>query len=166
VQQVGTPEEIYRRPANEFVATFVGQCNVLRATVVQRVGERRFRVSLAGTASSLDVLGDGLAPGAQVAVAVRPEALSLSPLEADDEPAAGANVLHGSVRAAAFLGDHYRYELDCGSMRLVGQSARPVADRRVAIHVPPEACAVIDAGGDGAVDVGAAGPVPAAASPA
>jgi ABC-type spermidine/putrescine transport systems, ATPase components len=36
LQQVGRPEEIYHKPANFFVATFIGRSNVLRGHVVQR----------------------------------------------------------------------------------------------------------------------------------
>src|SRR5919204_4151594 len=36
VQQIGTPEEIYRRPANRFVAEFVGRVNLLSGTVAAR----------------------------------------------------------------------------------------------------------------------------------
>jgi iron(III) transport system ATP-binding protein len=46
VQQVGAPEEIYRRPANEFVATFIGRCNVLRATVTARLDRGAYRLEL------------------------------------------------------------------------------------------------------------------------
>jgi ABC-type Fe3+/spermidine/putrescine transport system ATPase subunit len=48
VQQVGAPEAIYRQPANEFVATFVGQCNVLRATVTERIEKGRYRLEIDG----------------------------------------------------------------------------------------------------------------------
>jgi iron(III) transport system ATP-binding protein len=144
VQQVGTPEEIYRRPVNEFVATFVGRCNLLRGTVVERVGDGVLRVSLVGGAATMDVSGAGHAPGAAVTIAVRPEALRVSP--AGDRPA-GANTLDGELRAATFLGDHYRCELRCGSIDLVAQTDRPVAGRQVTVHVPPEACFVLGAGG-------------------
>src|SRR5690625_1491067 len=42
VQQIGTPEEIYRRPANEFVANFVGYANILEGSIVREKGESYF----------------------------------------------------------------------------------------------------------------------------
>jgi ABC-type Fe3+/spermidine/putrescine transport system ATPase subunit len=64
VQQVGTPEEIYRRPANEFVATFIGQCNVLRATVIERLEQGGHRLTIDGSGSALDVQAGELTVGA------------------------------------------------------------------------------------------------------
>ena len=158
VQQIGTPEDIYRRPANEFVATFVGQCNVLRGMVVDRVGGGGLRVSLADGAALLDVHGDAHAPGAEVAIAVRPEALSV--WSTPDHPAR-ANTIEGELRATTFLGDHYRCELRCGSIDLVAQTDRPVADGRVTVHVPPEACVVLGS----AAEAHLGGRAPVVASP-
>jgi len=61
IVQVGTPEEVYDRPRNRFVAGFVGSSNVLEPEVSQRLAGRRGlfslrpeRISLAGSASSAD----------------------------------------------------------------------------------------------------------------
>ena len=42
ILQIGTPEEIYDRPAARFVADFIGETNLLDAT---RIGARRFRLA-------------------------------------------------------------------------------------------------------------------------
>ena len=143
VQQIGTPEDIYRRPVTEFVATFVGQCNVLRGVVVERAEDRGTRVSLADGGGTLDVSGDAHPLGAEVAIAVRPEALSVS---ATGGHAAGVNVLEGELCTTTFLGDHYRSELRCGPVDLVAQTDRPIAGDRVTVQVPREACVVLGAG--------------------
>lgn len=39
IQQIGKPKELYHRPSNEFVATFIGRTNVLEANLVNRGGE-------------------------------------------------------------------------------------------------------------------------------
>ncbi|GAB4323089.1 MAG: sn-glycerol-3-phosphate ABC transporter ATP-binding protein UgpC [Promethearchaeota archaeon] len=75
IQQVGTPDEVYNRPANLFVATFIGSpaMNVFRGTVAERAGG-----GLALSSPDLEVnLPDRVAglvePGVGVVVGVRPE---------------------------------------------------------------------------------------------
>jgi iron(III) transport system ATP-binding protein len=140
VQQVGAPEEIYRRPANEFVATFIGQCNLLRATVTARLGKGSYRVKLDGAGSVLDIRADGLAIGARAVIALRPESLQVTPLAGSVRE---ANLLEGELRDAAFLGDRYRYELTFRGIDLVAQGGRAMERGRVGIYVPPEACVVL-----------------------
>jgi iron(III) transport system ATP-binding protein len=143
VQQVGAPEEIYRRPANEFVATFIGQCNVLHATVAERLEHGSYRLHVDGTASALDIRAGELTVGARTTIAIRPESLELSPMELV-EPERATNVLQAELRDLAFLGDRYRYELTCGGIDLVAQGARAVRRGSIRIYVPPEACVVLD----------------------
>jgi sn-glycerol 3-phosphate transport system ATP-binding protein len=73
VEQVGTPGEIYKRPASRFVATFVGApaMNILEGTVDLD------GISLLGGSRHLAVPRAGLAVGTQVAVGIRPEAVRL-----------------------------------------------------------------------------------------
>jgi iron(III) transport system ATP-binding protein len=142
VQQVGAPEEIYRRPANEFVATFIGQCNMLRATVAERIGNGRYRLRIDGPGSALDVHADALTIGARAVIALRPESLKLAPRDRG-EPVREANVLEGELRDLAFLGDRYRYELTCGGIELVAQGGQAMQRGSVSIFIPPEACVVL-----------------------
>jgi iron(III) transport system ATP-binding protein len=142
VQQVGAPEEIYRRPANEFVATFIGRCNVLRATVTARLDRGAYRLELDGAGSALDIRADELTVGAGATIAVRPESLRLSPVELV-EPVRETNVLQAELRELAFLGDRYRYELSCGGIDLVAQGGQALQPGSVSVYVPPEACVVL-----------------------
>ena len=144
VQQVGAPEEIYRRPANEFVATFIGQCNVLRAKVTARFDKGSYRVELDGAGGVLDVRADGLTVGARAVIAIRPESLQVAPRV---DPVREANVLEGELRDAAFLGDRYRYELTYRGIDLVAQGGGAIERGPVGIHVPPEACVVLSSPG-------------------
>jgi iron(III) transport system ATP-binding protein len=142
VQQVGAPEEIYRRPANEFVATFIGQCNVLHATVAERLEQGSYRLHVDGTVGALDIRAGELTVGARTTIAIRPESLELSPMELV-EPERATNVLQAELRDLAFLGDRYRYELTCGGIDLVAQGGRAVRRGSIRIYVPPEACVVL-----------------------
>ncbi|HMJ33384.1 MAG TPA: ABC transporter ATP-binding protein [Baekduia sp.] len=142
VQQVGAPEEIYRRPANEFVATFIGQCNVLRAMVTERIEKGRYRLKLDGAGSALDVHADALTIGDRAVIAIRPESLRLAP-RGRGELVPAANVLEGELRNLAFLGDRYRYELTCGGIDLVAQGGQAMQPGSVSIVIPPDACVVL-----------------------
>src|SRR6266498_3526509 len=72
VQQLGTPEEIYRRPANRFVAEFVGQVNLISGTVAAAEHGRAL-VELSGR--RIWVVAERQPASREVTLAVRPEAL-------------------------------------------------------------------------------------------
>jgi hypothetical protein len=44
----------------------------------------------------------------------------------------------------AFLGDHYEYEVNAGPLALTVQSSQRVVGERIKVHIPPEACAVVE----------------------
>jgi thiamine transport system ATP-binding protein len=95
VEQVGTPQEVYREPATRFVAEFVGENNVFDGTATDdgaTVGDRAFSVP------GLDV-----APGQSVTLCVRPESMQVG---------GATNTLTGSVEYAEFLGEAVRVGLD------------------------------------------------------
>ena len=79
VEQIGAPLEIYRRPANTFVAGFIGspKMNLLKARVIGTEADRA-RVNVAGLVC--DVVVDHLpAVGAEVTLGIRPEHLVAGP---------------------------------------------------------------------------------------
>ena len=140
VQQIGTPEEIYRHPANRFVAEFVGRVNLIEGLVSGGDG-RGLVVNVADSAHRLTV-HDGAGASGNVTVAVRPEAVTV--LRLDDQSVNGTNTWEADVATVAFLGDHYEYEVNAGSLALTVQSSRRVEGDRVKVHIPPEACAVVE----------------------
>jgi multiple sugar transport system ATP-binding protein len=78
VQQVGPPDDVYDRPVNTYVATFVGarSMNLFEGRVVTANGNRRFEGSF-----SLDLAADslpGMADG-EIVLGVRPEDVSVCP---------------------------------------------------------------------------------------
>ena len=94
ILQVGTPEEIYRRPAHRFVAGFIGDATVLPGTLTTREGEQA-RVEAAGLSFTVPAapLGEA-APGTRVSLYLRPEHLHPD-----------AQGLAGTVISRAYLGD-------------------------------------------------------------
>ena len=100
IQQIGTPQSIYERPANAFVARFIGENNRVTGTV-ERVDGARCAVRAAGGALLAGTFGGTLAPGEAALVSVRPEQIVLG-----DAPADCA--LTGTLAEAIYLGDHLR----------------------------------------------------------
>jgi len=141
VQQIGTPEEIYRRPASRFVAEFVGRVNLLSGHVA--AWERgRVALELAGGRKLWVDAEQVPPPNAQLTLAVRPEALKVEAAEVS--LLNGANTLDASIHSVAFLGDHYQYELESDGLLLTAQTARPVLAERVKVHIPADGCAIVE----------------------
>jgi TOBE domain len=65
-------------------------------------------------------------------------------VSAGDSSVNGTNTWDASIHAAAFLGDHYEYELEAGSVQLVVQTSRAVEGPRIKVHIPRDACSVVE----------------------
>ena len=139
VQQIGTPEEVYRHPTNRFVAEFVGRVNLIRGSVTSADGGPTM-LTIPGTTQRLMLPGS--APSGDVTLAVRPEALALT--AADDATVNGTNTWVADVHTVAFLGDHYEYEVIADGVPLTVQSPRRIVGDRIKVHIPPDACSVIN----------------------
>jgi spermidine/putrescine transport system ATP-binding protein len=84
LMQVGRPADIYERPANLFVAEFIGDANFLPALCVERSGAGgRFHLSCCGEEAVELVVADAkdIVKGGKAVLVVRPERVSLVPLE-------------------------------------------------------------------------------------
>src|SRR5687768_3762627 len=76
--QVGTPGELYHRPASSFVADFIGQTNLLRGTLVERDGAVCRVETEAGPLTGTAVNGQAaLSRGQAVVVSIRPEQMQI-----------------------------------------------------------------------------------------
>jgi spermidine/putrescine transport system ATP-binding protein len=103
ILQIGTPEEIYERPRDRFVADFVGQTTFLEGEV-ERVDGAFVLVNLAGSGRIRTQMPAEGSPVGRVVVAVRPERVTL----AADMPEADAawNRLEGVIEQETYLGTH------------------------------------------------------------
>jgi iron(III) transport system ATP-binding protein len=145
VQQIGGPEEIYRRPANRFVAGFVGSSNVLDGVVGAVAGTRTIEVLIGERGQRLLVSdASGRVPEAPVSVAIRPEAVRLLRANGDATPAPGTtNLLDARVTGRTFLGDHYQYEVAVGDVQLIATSPYEASEGVQRVVIDPDACLVI-----------------------
>ncbi|HZS83447.1 MAG TPA: ABC transporter ATP-binding protein [Stellaceae bacterium] len=109
IAQLGSPSELYDRPADRFVASFIGESNFLEGTVLDSRGDA-VTVGIAGA----NVTAISAAPppaGATVMLAIRPEKLAFR--DDDGRHRAGeVNSLAVSVREVSFVGEMHRYTLD------------------------------------------------------
>ena len=106
IVQLGTPRDIYFRPATEFVASFIGHTNILHGRLdgPAQGAYRRVRLDRGGSllcrSEAVDVI--------EVAVSIRPEDIAIT---GDVQGQGTPNTLRGSVTSASFLGNIMHYEI-------------------------------------------------------
>ncbi len=107
IEQVGTPQEVYRQPVTAFVADFVGAMNFLDGVFVAPDRVQFGDVSVACGPQ------DGLAPGSKVRLCIRPEDVRVRDLPADTP-----NRLMVEVAELDFVGAFCRASLRAGEVAL------------------------------------------------
>ena len=107
IQHIGNPKSIYQRPANVFVATFIGRTNMLEGEL-QVEGGKAF-LCLSDYRTQMDTVAPEYMQSQKIQISVRPEELLLN-------RDANADGLKGTVQDAVFLGlnTHYFVKLDSG----------------------------------------------------
>jgi iron(III) transport system ATP-binding protein len=113
IQQLGAPAEIYERPANYFVQSFVG-----RTLAFDGVVRRRDAIAYVQLDAATDMTLEGAdlpAEGAQVRIAVRPEDVRLEPRASVQEP----NTLCMVLEDVIYGGDHLECVLRAGAVQIV-----------------------------------------------
>jgi spermidine/putrescine ABC transporter ATP-binding subunit len=125
IAQLGTPEDVYDRPSNPFVAEFVGRINLFEARIAELEGDT---VVLDANGVRLTATRTPWAETSmEVAVAVRPESLVLK-ATGEASPSAGHNCLEGTVVAGRFAGSTVTIEVETARNGLLTVEAR--ADQR------------------------------------
>jgi iron(III) transport system ATP-binding protein len=133
--QMGTPDEIYNRPADLFVANFTGATNELTGTLVERngaFGTIDFGDGRRGEASLLHAV----APGDKVRIALRPETLRIG--------ANGANAFPARVTDRRYQGTQTVYDVELFGKRLealeLGTAARHEVGVETTVSLAREGC--------------------------
>src|SRR5690606_22404188 len=103
VEQIGTPEEIYDRPASIFVAGFIGSANLLPAWVNAASTPEAPKVDLA-MGATIDVRATaGVEPGGDVTVMIRPE--RMQPHTGDPVP---GRTMVGEIKEVIYQGNEIK----------------------------------------------------------
>lgn len=111
IQQLAPPEELYERPANSFVAQFIGENNTLHGTVLEiKDGIATIDLDDGEKVTALAVNVDK--PGDRTQLSIRPERVEIDPDESAFE-----HTVDGRVEEVIYLGDHIRTR-----MTVVGNS--------------------------------------------
>ena len=114
VEQIGSPREIYDRPATAFVADFIGSLNALDLRVDELVGGHA--VMRLGEGQRVVVpVGAGHQPGETLRAAVRPERVRIGL----DAPENGGSRLDGTVAQVVFLGMYTQFHVDTAAGRVI-----------------------------------------------
>jgi putative spermidine/putrescine transport system ATP-binding protein len=121
VAQVGTPRVLYEAPANLFVADFLGDSNLLTATIAQVCGDE-FAVEIGSGDKIRATRGTSAAvQGSPAVVLIRPEDISVT---ATGERTAGQDVLAGTIKDISYHGDTFKLDVAVGADVLKVKVAR------------------------------------------
>lgn len=133
LQACGTPRELYRSPANEFTASFVGNANLLPVTVGSD------GVAFGGGELTVDT--EGVAPGAKATLCVRPHLVGLGD---------GPNRLSGTVSEIQWRGATHRLYVEVDGHRVIADLRElkdpPAHGDEVTLHFAPEDAVLLAAG--------------------
>jgi iron(III) transport system ATP-binding protein len=149
VVQIGSPRDIYERPANKFVADFVGTTNFFDATIITLDGSNG-RGKVKTKLGELNVqCENGVSKSDALVVSVRPEDVELS----EQEPEGGGddyNVCRGTVDAKVFLGEYLDFQVKIGDCILLARghpSLRTAVGDTIHVRMKTEKCVAIPAVG-------------------
>jgi len=139
VHQMGSPLEIYRNPADTFVADFIGSSNLLEGSC-----SGSHEITIGQTCLVVEELPEILSSGTPVTVSVRPEDIIVLPGIKEQEN----NRLQGTVSFIRDVGSSVEIYLNCNGVQVISQSTpkgRPEVkqgDKATAV-LPPAACVVL-----------------------
>lgn len=123
IQQIGSPEDIYNEPQNAFVADFIGESNIIGATMIEDKV-----VDILGT--KFECVDTGFGCNKPVDVVIRPEDVVLT------KPEKG--IITGRVTSAIFKGVHYEMEVEaCGFEWLIHSTILQEPGSEVGLWVDP-----------------------------
>lgn len=123
MQQIGTPEDIYNEPINEFVADFIGESNIFNGIVTGKL-KARF-------CGGEFVCVDDIKEGTHITAVVRPEDVQIVAPE--------NGTIRGTVTSVIFKGMHYEITIESGKNEIVAQSVNVAkVGQRVGITVEPD----------------------------
>ncbi|HWB53266.1 MAG TPA: ABC transporter ATP-binding protein [Tepidisphaeraceae bacterium] len=120
LEQVGTPAELYHRPANSFIAKFIGNANVTPGKVIAVRGREAGIQTDWGTVMAEVDESTQWPVGRPVMVSIRPEAVRVT------EDQSAVNLLRGRVISTTFLGEASEHVLEIGGRHLRAIRTPPI----------------------------------------
>jgi iron(III) transport system ATP-binding protein len=133
LKQVGTPWELYLRPADDFVARFVGDVNLVPASVEEPGSSNGTIVVRSSFGLVKCKAHDPLPTSGKVTIMIRPEAVIVH----NDSAGVTTNIFSGKVRRAIFVGSKFQCEIDVGDS-VIRAEFPPWAEIKDGQHVSVE----------------------------
>jgi iron(III) transport system ATP-binding protein len=143
ILQVAAPRDIYERPANRFVADFVGTTNFLDGSVTAREAASAHVWVESEIGPLRAFAGDGLREGDRVVLSVRPEDVELT--EGDPR---GDNARRAVVDQKVFLGEFVDFQVKLGERTLLARAHARLRTRvgePIAVSIDPDKCIALRA---------------------
>ncbi len=116
-QQVGTPLDIYNEPKNDFVASFIGEINLLPIKI-EKINDDEMMIKMMQSEQQLVVANTSFnyqdrSKRENLLLAIRPEEINLS-----EQPLHGENVLQGKIDHVEFQGSIIHFTVDYNGLKL------------------------------------------------
>jgi ABC-type Fe3+/spermidine/putrescine transport system ATPase subunit len=149
VEQIGTPEDVYRRPASSFVAGFVGQSNILDGKLVGSSGA--YVVAEIEGGLRLKAILDGAAsPGTPIKVVIKAHSINVVADPSRARGSDGENRLAGVVEGVSYLGGFTLCVIGTQGLSLKAiitqPDFQPTERQEVALTIPPDQCRILPTG--------------------
>lgn len=109
IEQYGTPQDVYDSPSTSFVASFVGESNVIEGTVVATDGAGLATIRTDAGDEATGTAVDSLPIGALAMASIRPERLRLE--SASQQQISTLQYLEVNCTQVTYVGSRFRYEL-------------------------------------------------------
>ena len=141
--QEGTPNDLYAKPANSFVAEFIGRTNVLRASLVQDKPEKKMvRLAITDFGTEMTSQYDGELPKDIAYVTIRYNEIGLSSTKPDTDE----NVVKGEILSREYRGSVTDHKIQVGESQIIvtthrfcNSSESPSASGAIYLRVSPHA---------------------------
>ncbi len=104
IEHLGTPQDIYERPANRFVAGFIGTSNLLTGEV-SKITDGNAVIEVSPDEQIIVPAGGAMTPSSQIEITVRPEKITISA----GQPDSAGSKLRGTVSEVVYLGTSTNY---------------------------------------------------------
>jgi len=153
IMQVGTPEEVYERPINRFVAEFIGETNILEGKVtkidtktnIAKISVGKNFIVYASTSSLDHERLKNLIEGAEVRLSIRPQKIRI-----ERNRTTKRNSFLGKIKHAVYLGSTIKYHVQLDDVRELvvdmptsEETGAYVVGKEVYVEFAPEDCLIL-----------------------
>jgi ABC-type Fe3+/spermidine/putrescine transport system ATPase subunit len=126
IEQIGSPNEVYERPTNKFVADFIGESNFLEGTVVS-VERKNLTIRTESGLQFEALARKRFSTGSKATVSLRPEKVFLG---SGGRAGKSGKPLTGVVEEVIYIGEILRYRIRLGKNELITLKEQTRSDRK------------------------------------